>query len=71
MAGERERKSGAVVARCFSFAQEEAVALTGYAQPEDAARARAAGYQAHAAKPIEPTVLVLTVSGAVRQPNQP
>jgi PAS domain S-box-containing protein len=44
-----------------------AVALTGYAQPEDAERCRAAGYQAHLAKPIEPDVLIKTVLGLLGQ----
>jgi CheY-like chemotaxis protein len=38
-----------------------AVALTGYAAPEDIARARAAGFAAHVAKPIDPTTLARVV----------
>jgi PAS domain S-box-containing protein len=39
-----------------------AVALTAYARTEDRTRAFRAGYQAHLAKPIEPTELVATIS---------
>jgi CheY-like chemotaxis protein len=39
-----------------------AVALTAYAQEEDAHRAFAAGYQIHVAKPIEPTQLATVVA---------
>ena len=39
-----------------------ALALTGYASAEDAARAMAAGYQAHLAKPVAPSDLVYTVA---------
>lgn len=38
-----------------------AVALSAYARREDRERARAAGYQAHLAKPVEPTELRRTV----------
>ena len=37
--------------------QTPAVALTGYARSEDRARALAAGYQLHIAKPIDPIEL--------------
>lgn len=40
------------------------IALTGYASPEDRARARAAGFDAHMAKPPEPRALL----GAVGAP---
>jgi PAS domain S-box-containing protein len=40
-----------------------AVALTAYAAPEDAARARAAGYRAHLAKPVDPGIVVQTLAG--------
>ena len=43
-----------------------AVALTAYASPEDAARALAAGFQAHLAKPIDPRVVVDTLVGLLR-----
>ena len=39
-----------------------AVALTGYATPADIERARAAGYQVHLAKPMDPAALVVIVS---------
>jgi CheY-like chemotaxis protein len=39
-----------------------ALALTGYASAEDAARARAAGYQTHMAKPVTPSDLVAAVA---------
>ena len=39
-----------------------AVALTGYASAEDAARARTAGYETHMAKPVAPSDLVVAVA---------
>ncbi len=39
-----------------------ALALTGYASAEDAARSRLAGYQTHVAKPVAPSDLVLAVA---------
>jgi signal transduction histidine kinase/CheY-like chemotaxis protein len=39
-----------------------AIALTAYSRPEDAERAIAAGYQLHAAKPIDPTTLLSSVA---------
>ena len=39
-----------------------ALALTGYASAEDAARARIAGYQTHMAKPVVPSDLVAAVA---------
>jgi CheY-like chemotaxis protein len=39
------------------------VALTGYAQPEDRQRALDAGFDAHAAKPLEPDALARLVAG--------
>ncbi|HEX8181096.1 MAG TPA: PAS domain S-box protein [Pyrinomonadaceae bacterium] len=39
-----------------------AVALTGYATPQDIARARAAGFATHLAKPIDPTALARVVA---------
>lgn len=38
-----------------------AVALTAFARPEDVARAKAAGFQKHVAKPVEPKALARTV----------
>jgi signal transduction histidine kinase/ActR/RegA family two-component response regulator len=42
-----------------------ALALTGYASAEDAARTRLAGYQTHLAKPVAPGDLVLAVASLV------
>ncbi|MGH8322492.1 MAG: response regulator, partial [Steroidobacteraceae bacterium] len=39
-----------------------AAALTAYSQPEDAARAREAGFQMHLPKPVEPDELVKLVA---------
>jgi CheY-like chemotaxis protein len=39
-----------------------AVALTAYARSEDRTRALLAGYQAHLAKPVEPTELLATIA---------
>jgi CheY-like chemotaxis protein len=39
-----------------------ALALTGYASAEDAARARLAGYETHMAKPVAPSDLVVAVA---------
>ena len=41
--------------------QPVAVALTGYARVEDRARALAAGYEEHVAKPVQPPTLVQIV----------
>jgi len=38
-----------------------ALALTGFARPEDGARAAAAGFDAHMAKPVDPVALVDTI----------
>jgi PAS domain S-box-containing protein len=46
-----------------------ALALTAYASPEDAARAYAAGFQAHLAKPVEPLRVLQTVAGLTRRPR--
>ncbi len=43
-----------------------AAALTAYAGPEDRARALAAGFEAHVAKPIEPAELVAVVADLAR-----
>jgi len=42
-----------------------ALALTGYASAEDAARARLAGYETHMAKPVAPSDLVVAVASLV------
>jgi CheY-like chemotaxis protein len=39
-----------------------AIALTAYARTEDRMRAFRSGYQAHLAKPVEPTELVATIA---------
>jgi len=46
-----------------------AVALTAYASPDDAARALAAGFQAHLAKPIDPRLVVGTLAGLLCGPT--
>ena len=45
-----------------------ALALTAHARAEDQARALAAGFQRHAAKPIDPAELVRAVAGLVGAP---
>jgi signal transduction histidine kinase/BarA-like signal transduction histidine kinase len=47
-----------------------AVALTAYAQANDRARALAAGFQAHVAKPCEPDQLLRVLARSVRQPRE-
>jgi PAS domain S-box-containing protein len=44
-----------------------ALALTAYASPEDAARAHAAGFDAHLAKPVDPIRVILTVASLARR----
>ena len=44
-----------------------AVALTGYASAEDATRARVAGFQAHMAKPVAPSDLVVAVASLMAE----
>jgi CheY-like chemotaxis protein len=44
-----------------------AVAVTGYANPDDRDRALVAGFQVHVGKPIDPMSLALAVKRAVRQ----
>jgi CheY-like chemotaxis protein len=39
-----------------------AIALTGYARADDRARALAAGFQAHAPKPVEPAALSAAIA---------
>jgi CheY-like chemotaxis protein len=41
-----------------------AMALTAYARAEDRVRAVSAGFQMHAAKPVEPVELITRVAGA-------
>jgi CheY-like chemotaxis protein len=43
-----------------------AIALTAYARAEDRRRALVAGFQNHAAKPIEPQELVMVVANLAR-----
>jgi CheY-like chemotaxis protein len=43
-----------------------AMALTAYARPEDRVKAIRAGFQMHAAKPVDPSELVAMVAGLVR-----
>ncbi|HEY3324611.1 MAG TPA: response regulator [Planctomycetota bacterium] len=45
-----------------------AIALTGYAQPENATLAREAGYQCHVAKPIEPGALIDAIRSVLKPP---
>jgi signal transduction histidine kinase len=47
-----------------------AIALTAFARDEDAAKARAAGYQAHLAKPFDPTSLMATIAQLVPRPSR-
>jgi signal transduction histidine kinase len=47
--------------RAGARASTPAVALTGFASPEDRARAVAAGFQAHVAKPVDPAALISLV----------
>jgi PAS domain S-box-containing protein len=44
-----------------------AVAVTGYAGPEDRLRALSAGYQAHVSKPVDAVALVSAISQAMRR----
>jgi signal transduction histidine kinase/CheY-like chemotaxis protein len=43
-----------------------AIALTAYARPEERARALAAGYQMHVAKPVDPKTLVVALAGLTK-----
>jgi CheY-like chemotaxis protein len=44
-----------------------AIALTAHARPEDLIQALAAGFQAHVAKPVDQTELVLVTAGLLRR----
>jgi circadian clock protein KaiC len=48
-----------------------AVALTAWGRPEDRERARAAGFDAHLVKPVEPSVLVSTLLGVAQTSGPP
>jgi CheY-like chemotaxis protein len=41
-----------------------AIALTGYVRPEDSARLRAAGFQVHLRKPVDPDEIVAAVASS-------
>jgi CheY-like chemotaxis protein len=43
-----------------------AIALTAYARPEDRAKALAAGFRAHLAKPLDPESLLKELSSAAK-----
>jgi len=43
-----------------------AIALTGYATPENVERVLAAGFQMHVAKPMAPAALVSAIAGVIR-----
>lgn len=45
-----------------------AIALTGYAEEADRERAMSAGYQRHAAKPVEPSALAVMMTHLVNRP---
>jgi signal transduction histidine kinase/ActR/RegA family two-component response regulator len=70
---------GYEVARCIAGSagvRPVLVALTGYAQPADRARAAATGFDAHLAKPVEPGALVAVLArgnrrGAGDAPGEP
>ena len=46
-----------------------ALAVTAHAKADDRARALEAGYQAHVAKPVDPTELVIMLANLVRNEN--
>jgi CheY-like chemotaxis protein len=52
--------------RALPAADITAIALTAYARAEDRERSLAAGYQAHVAKPVEPSRLVAIVGNLLR-----
>jgi CheY-like chemotaxis protein len=43
-----------------------AIALTGYVTPEDSSRLRAAGFQMHLRKPVDPDEIVAAVASLAR-----
>jgi CheY-like chemotaxis protein len=47
-----------------------ALALTAFARTEDRSRALMAGFQMHAAKPVEPAELVAMVASLARRPPE-
>ena len=47
------------------------IALTAYAREEDRARALAAGFQAHVAKPVDPAELITRIAKLARPPAAP
>ena len=47
-----------------------AIALTAYASRQDAAKTMAAGFDAHVAKPVQPTTLGATIARLVRRGPQ-
>ena len=49
--------------------QMPAIALSGYATPEDVKRARAAGYHLHVPKPMNPDALIAAIVGLVKPGN--
>jgi CheY-like chemotaxis protein len=57
-------RAGRAPGRSFSFS---AIALTGYASPEDAANSRREGFQAHLAKPVELDAMLDTVATVLRE----
>ena len=53
---------------CEEGGRTPAIALTAYSRAEDAVRAIAAGYQLHAAKPVNATVLLSSVAALAGKP---
>lgn len=47
-----------------------AVAVTAFARPDDRARALAAGFEEHIAKPVDPDTLVRTLAAALAAPRK-
>ncbi|MGB3137382.1 MAG: hypothetical protein WBG38_14270 [Nodosilinea sp.] len=47
--------------------QPPAIALTAYAVEQDQRQARAAGFQPHVAKPIEPDRLVVAIAASLNE----
>jgi CheY-like chemotaxis protein len=45
------------------------IALTAFARPEDAAKARAAGFGRHVAKPVEPAALFACIAELTGRPT--